>query len=505
MRRELTKGAERRWSKLNWRGLHAALLTLAFLMVWWTLDNPPLFSGSPLARLHPVVVHLPIAFLLLAPLLVLLSRTRSLHPLGLAVELVFALGLWSSVLALATGGALAGSGAYEAKMLDDHRWWASSLVFAGVLAYLVWTLPRLRELKWVLFFCSSAIVPLVFFAGHTGGSLTHGAGYLSRLVPEEIAELFDLTGGASSRSGDGDFRTTRVFEGLILPILDERCVECHGSARKEAGLDLASVATLMAGGEGGPVIEPGRPDASELIRRIELPKYDEERMPPGDRSALSVGSTELMRWWIAEGADFQIVLGDVDWTLLPSSVRTTLGQLQVSAPPTGPVGLAQIETPDSQVVERLRTLGVEVSPVAQGVNWLEVSFARGRGPLEQTILEGLRPIASNILWMDLSGREVSESGFRVVRDCVNLRRLQLSFSNITDEELEHLSGLRYLETLNLVGTRVGDAGLAHLRPLGRLRTVYLWQSAVTQDGAEKLRRELPRLEVSLGSPRSDGE
>ena len=86
------------------------------------------------------------------------------------------------------------------------------------------------------------------------------------------------------------------FEGTVLPIFQETCVKCHGG---KAGLDLDSHAGVLKGGEGGPVVVAGDPDASLLVRHIE--GTEKPRMPPfgGELSADRIGA---IRAWISEGA-----------------------------------------------------------------------------------------------------------------------------------------------------------------------------------------------------------
>jgi len=52
--------------------------------------------------------------------------------------------------------------------------------------------------------------------------------------------------------------------------------------------------------------------------------------------------------------------------------------------------------------------------------------------------------------------------------------------------------------VNLYGTKVTDAGLAALGTMPRLRRVYLWQTAVTPAGVEKIKATAPKLEIVLG-------
>ncbi len=58
--------------------------------------------------------------------------------------------------------------------------------------------------------------------------------------------------------------------------------------------------------------------------------------------------------------------------------------------------------------------------------------------------------------------------------------------------------LPYLDYLNLYATSITDEGLQHLTGLPRLRALYLWQTEVTPAGAERLRAALPDLDVNLG-------
>src|SRR5689334_3930477 len=49
-----------------------------------------------------------------------------------------------------------------------------------------------------------------------------------------------------------------LFKERIAPILESKCVRCHGAGIRKGGLSLATASALRAGGESGPVVEPGR-------------------------------------------------------------------------------------------------------------------------------------------------------------------------------------------------------------------------------------------------------
>ena len=83
---------------------------------------------------------------------------------------------------------------------------------------------------------------------------------------------------------------------------------------------------------------------------------------------------------------------------------------------------------------------------------------------------------------------------------VNLWKLSLDRTAITDRALAPLEKLTRLESVNVYGTAVTDAGLKPLEKLPRLRSVYAWQTQVTPQGAEALQAALKKVHVNVGAP-----
>lgn len=68
----------------------------------------------------------------------------------------------------------------------------------------------------------------------------------------------------------------------VQPILESRCVLCHGVQKIRDGLDLRTYASLMKGSKNGPVILPGDVKNSLLIQKItmgEMPKRGPKLFP----------------------------------------------------------------------------------------------------------------------------------------------------------------------------------------------------------------------------------
>ncbi len=96
-----------------------------------------------------------------------------------------------------------------------------------------------------------------------------------------------------------DSENVEFFEKRIRPLLVEACYSCHsGTAdRLEGGLYVDRQTGLLRGGDSGPAVVPGQPDASLLIEAV---RYESYEMPPSGK--LPSEKIEDLERWIAMGA-----------------------------------------------------------------------------------------------------------------------------------------------------------------------------------------------------------
>ncbi|MBS1574071.1 MAG: PSD1 domain-containing protein [Bacteroidetes bacterium] len=96
---------------------------------------------------------------------------------------------------------------------------------------------------------------------------------------------------------------TQQIEELTLQvrtILAHNCTKCHGSNKAEGELRLDGKAFIEKGGKNGAIIIAGNPEQSELIRRIKLPRGDNDIMPAtGD--PLTKEEIALLEYWVKIG------------------------------------------------------------------------------------------------------------------------------------------------------------------------------------------------------------
>jgi mono/diheme cytochrome c family protein len=92
----------------------------------------------------------------------------------------------------------------------------------------------------------------------------------------------------------------------IRPLLSDRCFKCHGpdAQQRQAGLRLDEVEAAFKPleSEQTPIV-PGKPETSELVRRIFAEDADERMPPPDSGKELSPAERDLLRAWVAQGAE----------------------------------------------------------------------------------------------------------------------------------------------------------------------------------------------------------
>lgn len=139
----------------------------------------------------------------------------------------------------------------------------------------------------------------------------------------------------------------------VRPILSQHCFQCHGpdaAARKGgARFDVRSDA-IAKGKSGATGIVPGKPDESELIRRIDSHDRDELMPPPATKKPLSDRQKSILRQWVKEGAAYS-----EHWAFV-SPKETPLPKTQLPDWGRGPI--------DQFVLAKMEANGLKPSPEA---------------------------------------------------------------------------------------------------------------------------------------------
>jgi len=426
-------------------------------------------------HLHPLIVHLPIGFLLLAILFELVSYLNRFKELKVAVPFTLFLGFVTATLASVFGYLLSLSGDYDPAILSYHKIAGIALAFVSGLLFLFTTRPfkkivaanrRLFSATFVILFF------LVNYTGHLGGTLTHGSDYLS----------LDLISGKASQKFL-KVEDALLFEDVVLPLLNKRCAQCHREGKMKGELSVQTFAGLMKGGKSGLSVVGGNLEASELYKRIILDLSNEKHMPADGKTPLTAGETSIVKWWIEKGmATKGIKIGELKGV---DEIKTSAAQfLGLGESSLTTAGISNSESKINPEIPSVIGLGLIDSVRNQGLNvrimlhnpvMLDITLPPGSGSKINLIKGNLKRVAKNVIWLNLSNNGLSDTDLDFLPLMTNLEKLRLEKNPVTDQIIKELLGLNHLEALNLNETRITSVGIEKLKQMPNLKRVYSWK------------------------------
>lgn len=319
-----------------------------------------------LGRLHPMLVHFPVALLVMAGVAEFV-RFRRKEALSGVAWFCLSFGALSALVAVFTGWLNADHESVSRSLkteLTYHRWTGISLAGIATLAWLLMGMHRVTGNVRLVLPCRALLLLAMLLTGavgHLGGTLVYGDGYLTEVfeVPPERPEKVPSKGGeaavpvdpaGSGAQGDGATDEAGGGEGgtngdngseqpdetepttepaagpeddaggdpsagagqtpvgfylaVIQPILEEHCYECHGRKKKKGNLRLNDMASVLERPEDEAVIVPGDPDNSLFFELLTLDEWDPDRMPE-DADPLPPEQIEAIRKWIVDGAKYE--------------------------------------------------------------------------------------------------------------------------------------------------------------------------------------------------------
>jgi len=449
------------------------LVLLGFLLVFESYVTIPYWL-QPIGRMHPMLLHFPIALIVVMVLLDVFKSHldqdsyQKIHTVALQLTVL------TTALSALMGFMLSKEEGYSSDLMDLHKWVGVGVTY---LVYLLSLVDPVKVTYRVLLYGSFVIL---FFAGHFGAGLTHGMDFL--MEPITATQKPQITA------------ETPIFEAFVDPILEDKCKSCHNAQKHKGELDMTTYELMLAGGEHGPVLEPGNSMESELIHRAILPLAMEDHMPPEGKPQLTEAELELLSAWIDSGADPLISLSQ----LTPEDTLFHLAQQRMiqyqdggSEDPydfefAGEKLIASLNNPYRSVVQQ-----TPESPA------LDVSIFV-RQAYREEYLHDLSKISDQVVNLNLSYMPVTDADLTVIGKFSNLETLNLNNTDITGDGLGELTSCDKLESLSLSGTAVTRESLKKLAGMESLQDIYLWNTEIAVDQEDELKLDFPEVNFYTG-------
>ncbi len=433
-----------------------------------------------IGKFHPLFVHLPIGFLLLAALLQWVGRLPKYTKIRVAVPVTLLAGAVGALFSCITGWLLSLDGGYNVTTLDLHMWMGIATTIISFFAWLVSSkkigvtvLQSEKALNLFLVF----IVAGISFAGHWGGTLTHGEGYLSFSKDE------------TQPAPVSDINEALIFRDIVQPILQHKCADCHNNNKMKGELSLQNFAQIAKGGKHGQVVISGQPGESELIKRVLLDPSDKKFMPTDGKPPLTTDETSIISWWIEHA------LLNEDQTVAVASppddimqiIKNYFGGAQVAANTgvTTPIDISiQLSAPvlQADIIQQLTTAGFVVKQIHYNPDLLDITLPAGT-PNAKNKLPILESVKENVTWLNLADNELTDEDLEKLGIFINLQRLRLDKNPVTNASLEYILSLSNLENINLCFTKIDPTALEKLKEVPTLKTVYIWGTALPQENS----------------------
>jgi hypothetical protein len=261
----------------------------------------------------------------------------------------------------------------------------------------------------------------------------------------------------------------------VAPILQAHCVSCHGADKQKGDLRLDAREHAFPVDEEERSVVAGDVAASELVRRIELPDGDEERMP-NEGPRLAPESVAVIKRWIEAGAEWPET-GDAFFEAERKKLEIPKIEFGIEQPS------ADAQKKIDEAVALLRKKGVLCERVAVDSAALDCNASLAGAQFGDAEMEAVAQLAPSLVWLNLGRTAVTDAGLARIQAMPHLRRLSIANTAVSDAGIAALGVMPKLEVLNAYGSKVGDAGLLAASAMPQLRKVYAFATAVTENGA----------------------
>lgn len=472
-------------------------------------------------RFHPVLVHLPIGFIILLITVEILKLLKLFRMESSSTATLWFIAFLSAAFSSVAGYFLSKEGGYDLVSLTRHQNQGIILTVICLVAFL----SKWDYLTGKIGFNSILYVPsilaaglMVTITGHNGGNLTHGETYLVEKLPAPLRNMMGFSEAdlpqKTAKKEIKDYNEALVYQDIVKPILEEKCLACHNPKKMKGELRMDTPELLLKGGEHGEILVAGKPDESDMIKRMLLPESSDEHMPPKGKPQATPEELEILKWWIENGHDFSKKTKELKVTpqiaalfKIGSNAADTVRAVQitqVSYPEEKEILKKNVPEISEDFSKKIRSTGGVISKISKESNLIDITFFSKPGLTDQEF-KALGALPENIIWLNLANTKTGTETIRSLTALPNLTRLHLEKTGLKPESVAELVKLKKIEYLNLNGNPLSEADLGKILSIKTLKSLYVFDTGIPDEKIEELRTRFSNVSIQSGPTRKQIE
>jgi hypothetical protein len=422
-----------------------------------------------LGKFHPLALHFPIVFGILIAIYFLFFQNKRIPPE--TEKLLFALNALLATTVAAFGILLSLQNAYESELISWHKWGG---VAVAILSWLfIYALNVNIIIKKVL-----GLLFLVVLIGstHKGAQLTHGVNALS--FPKSAEPENQITADS----------TATIYQLGIAPVLERKCVSCHGLDKTKGGLQLHNAKSISMGGESGDLFDDGI-----LLKTIFLPLEHESHMPPEGKLQLTDDEKSIIRLWVKSGADFEKRLSELNSS---DSLLMLVNKFHNEAIQKAALNF------DLPPLDEFNSNYCSVNYLFNGSDEVEVNFFQGSNYNREN-LKKLEKIKENIVNLNMQGMPLSAEDLDIIMQFSNLQKINLNSTKLDIGSLDELKTLSKLKSVSISGIDFDADELDKFLDGSGFEYITVWSQKAGKKQLENVIAKYPDIEIIVGDNLED--
>lgn len=454
--------------------LLGGIILLVFLAIFENKIHLPI-GLKIFGNMHPLMLHFPIVLMLISFLTIWMPNKYQDEPFFDWIRFTAA---FSAVITALMGLFLSLQTNADGNTLTWHKWGGILLSLISFIFYHTYHYFASYHLKGKTFTIIGTLMLII--TSDFGGNLTHGENFIfAPLMQKQQKQV--------------SFDDALVFNDVVKPIFESKCINCHGMNNQKGGLNLDDSSSIARGGKAGKLYTAGDPANSLILKRFHLPTDDKKHMPPISKPQLNDEEIKLITAWIKSGAAYNVKVANLPANdsfriLAAKFINTAINSDNIQY---------DFAAASESTIKALNNNYRVLEPQGTGSPAIAVLFY-GRSVYEPKSLTELNKIKEQIVSLSLSHMPVKDDELNTISNFENLEKLNLNYTDVTNKGVAKLNELKNIKELALSGTAITIEALQQLVTIPSLKKVFIWDTKIDSIQIAALRKKYKSLIFETG-------